>query len=89
MFCPFNPTRQLFGQLCAAHDAKSGGGLSYRDAGVDMEAGDELVERIKPLAKRTMREGVMAGIGGFGAMFEVSKKYKEPVLVSGTDGVGT
>ncbi len=63
--------------------------LSYRDAGVDMEAGDALVERIKPLAKRTMREGVMAGIGGFGAMFEVSKKFKEPVLVSGTDGVGT
>ncbi|MFM8501183.1 MAG: AIR synthase related protein, partial [Fluviibacter sp.] len=54
-----------------------------------MEAGDELVERIKPMAKRTMREGVMAGIGGFGAMFEISKKYKEPVLVSGTDGVGT
>src|SRR5574343_1237276 len=86
MFCPLNHVRQLF----AAHDAKAGGaGLSYRDAGVDMEAGDELVERIKPLAKRTMREGVMAGIGGFGAMFEVSKKYKEPVLVSGTDGVGT
>ena len=85
MFCPLMPARQLF----AAHDAQSTGGLSYRDAGVDMEAGDELVERIKPLAKRTMREGVMAGIGGFGAMFEVSKKYKEPVLVSGTDGVGT
>lgn len=89
MFCPLMPTRQLIGHPCAAHDAKAGGGLSYRDAGVDMEAGDELVERIKPMAKRTMREGVMAGIGGFGAMFEVSKKYKEPVLVSGTDGVGT
>lgn len=63
--------------------------LSYRDAGVDMVAGDALVDAIKPFAKRTMREGVMAGIGGFGAMFEVSKKYKEPVLVSGTDGVGT
>ncbi|MES2105917.1 MAG: phosphoribosylformylglycinamidine cyclo-ligase [Pseudomonadota bacterium] len=63
--------------------------LSYRDAGVDMVAGDALVEAIKPFAKRTMREGVMAGIGGFGAMFEISKKYKEPVLVSGTDGVGT
>ena len=63
--------------------------LSYRDAGVDMEAGDALVERIKPMAKRTLREGVMAGIGGFGAMFEISKKFKEPVLVSGTDGVGT
>lgn len=63
--------------------------LSYRDAGVDMVAGDALVDAIKPFAKRTMREGVMAGIGGFGAMFEVSKKFKEPVLVSGTDGVGT
>jgi phosphoribosylformylglycinamidine cyclo-ligase len=63
--------------------------LSYRDAGVDMDAGDELVERIKPLARKTMREGVLAGIGGFGAMFEVPKRYKEPVLVSGTDGVGT
>ena len=63
--------------------------LSYRDAGVDIDAGDALVEAIKPMAKRTMREGVMAGIGGFGALFEVSKKYKEPVLVSGTDGVGT
>ena len=63
--------------------------LSYRDAGVDIDAGDALVERIKPLAKRTMREGVLAGIGGFGALFEVSKKFKEPVLVSGTDGVGT
>lgn len=63
--------------------------LSYADAGVDMVAGDALVDAIKPFAKRTMREGVMAGIGGFGAMFEVSKKYREPVLVSGTDGVGT
>ena len=63
--------------------------LSYRDAGVDMDAGDALVEAIKPFAKRTMREGVMGGIGGFGALFEVSKKFKEPVLVSGTDGVGT
>jgi phosphoribosylformylglycinamidine cyclo-ligase len=63
--------------------------LSYRDAGVDIDAGDALVEAIKPFAKRTMREGVMGGLGGFGAMFEISKKYKEPVLVSGTDGVGT
>ena len=63
--------------------------ISYKDAGVDIEAGDALIERIKPLAKKTMREGVLAGIGGFGAMFEVSKKFKEPVLVSGTDGVGT
>ena len=63
--------------------------LSYRDAGVDIDAGDALVERIKPLAKKTMREGVLAGIGGFGALFEVPKRYQEPVLVSGTDGVGT
>ena len=63
--------------------------LSYRDAGVDMEAGDALVDRIKPMAKKTMRDGVLAGIGGFGALFEVPKRYKEPVLVSGTDGVGT
>ena len=63
--------------------------LSYKEAGVDIDAGDALVERIKPLAKKTMREGVLAGIGGFGALFEVPKRYKEPVLVSGTDGVGT
>ena len=63
--------------------------LSYRDAGVDIDAGDALVEAIKPFAKRTMREGVMGGLGGFGALFEISKKFKEPVLVSGTDGVGT
>ncbi|GAC1601079.1 MAG: phosphoribosylformylglycinamidine cyclo-ligase [Ramlibacter sp.] len=63
--------------------------LSYKDAGVDIDAGDALVERIKPLAKRTMREGVLAGIGGFGALFEVPRRYREPVLVSGTDGVGT
>ena len=63
--------------------------LSYRDAGVDIDAGDALVDRIKPLARKTMRDGVLAGIGGFGALFEVPKRYKEPVLVSGTDGVGT
>ncbi len=63
--------------------------LSYRDAGVDIDAGDALVEAIKPFAKRTMREGVMGGIGGFGALFEIGKKYKEPILVAGTDGVGT
>ena len=63
--------------------------ISYKDAGVDIDAGDALVERIKPLAKKTMREGVMASIGGFGALFEVPKRYQEPVLVSGTDGVGT
>ena len=63
--------------------------LTYRDAGVDIDAGDRLVENIKPFSKRTLREGVLAGIGGFGALFEVPKRYKEPVLVSGTDGVGT
>ena len=63
--------------------------LSYRDAGVDIDAGDALVERIKPLARKTLREGVLAGIGGFGALFEVPKRYQAPVLVAGTDGVGT
>ncbi len=67
----------------------TGSSLSYRDAGVDIDAGDALVDRIKPLARRTLREGVLAGIGGFGALFEVPKRYREPVLVSGTDGVGT
>jgi phosphoribosylformylglycinamidine cyclo-ligase len=65
-------------------------GLTYRDAGVDIDAGDELVERIKPLVKRTMRKEVLAGIGGFGALVEVPlDRYRKPVLVSGTDGVGT
>ncbi len=63
--------------------------MSYRDAGVDIEAGDALVEQIKPFAKRTMRPEVLAGIGGFGSLFEMPKKFKNPVLVSGTDGVGT
>ncbi|CAE6741109.1 phosphoribosylformylglycinamidine cyclo-ligase [Candidatus Nitrotoga fabula] len=63
--------------------------LSYRDAGVDIAAGDRLVENIKPFAKRTMRPEVLSGIGGFGGLVEISKKYREPVLVSGTDGVGT
>ena len=63
--------------------------IRYKDAGVDIDAGDALVERLKPLARKTMREGVLAGIGGFGALFEIPKGYKEPVLVSGTDGVGT
>jgi phosphoribosylformylglycinamidine cyclo-ligase len=63
--------------------------MTYRDAGVDIDAGDALVDRIKPLAKRTMRPEVLGGIGGFGALFEVPKKYQDPVLVSGTDGVGT
>jgi len=63
--------------------------LSYRAAGVDIDAGAEVVERIKPLVKRTFRPEVMAGLGGFGALFELAGRYKEPVLVSGTDGVGT
>lgn len=63
--------------------------ISYKDAGVDIDAGDALVERIKPLARRTMRPEVLTGIGGFGALVEISKKFREPVLVSGTDGVGT
>ena len=63
--------------------------LTYRDAGVDIDAGDALVERIKPFAKRTMRPEVLSSLGGFGALVEVSKKYRNPVMVSGTDGVGT
>ncbi len=63
--------------------------LTYRDAGVDIAVGDALVERIKPFAAKTARPEVLGGIGGFGALVEVSKKYKNPVMVSGTDGVGT
>lgn len=64
--------------------------LSYKDAGVDINAGNDLVSRIKPFAKSTMRDGVMGGLGGFGALFEVPmNRYQQPVLVSGTDGVGT
>ena len=64
--------------------------ITYKDAGVDIEAGDELVERIKPIVKRSMRPEVLAGLGGFGALFEIPvDRYRKPVLVSGTDGVGT
>lgn len=63
--------------------------LTYRDAGVDIDAGEALVDRIKPLAAKTLREGVLSGIGGFGALFELPSHYRQPVLVSGTDGVGT
>ncbi|MCU7914475.1 MAG: phosphoribosylformylglycinamidine cyclo-ligase [Candidatus Thiodiazotropha sp. (ex Gloverina cf. vestifex)] len=64
--------------------------LSYRDAGVDIDAGNALIERIKPIVKQTFRPGVLTGLGGFGALFELPlDRYKEPVLVSGTDGVGT
>jgi phosphoribosylformylglycinamidine cyclo-ligase len=68
---------------------ESGLSITYKEAGVDIEAGDALVERIKPHARRTMRPEVLAGIGGFGALVEISKKFREPVLVAGTDGVGT
>jgi phosphoribosylformylglycinamidine cyclo-ligase len=64
-------------------------GLTYRDAGVDIDAGDELVDRIKPIVRRTMRPEVLAGVGGFGALVGLPQRYREPVLVSGTDGVGT
>ena len=63
--------------------------LTYKSAGVNIDAGDQLVENIKPFARRTMRAEVLGGIGGFGALVEVSKKFKNPVMVSGTDGVGT
>lgn len=63
--------------------------LSYKDAGVDIDAGNALVERIKVVAKKTSRPGVLAGLGGFGALFELPQGYRQPVLVSGTDGVGT
>jgi len=63
--------------------------LSYKEAGVDIDAGEQLVKNIKPLAARTNRDGTLGGIGGFGALFELPKGYKNPVLVTGTDGVGT
>ena len=72
-----------------SNDQAGNTSISYRDAGVDIEAGDALVEQIKPFAKRTMRPEVLGGIGGFGSLFEMPKKFKNPVLVSGTDGVGT
>jgi len=63
--------------------------LTYRDAGVDIDTGEALVQRIKPLVERTMRPGVLSSLGGFGALFEIPAGYRQPVLVSGTDGVGT
>ena len=69
---------------------KNPSGLSYLDAGVDIDAGNELVERIKPTVKSTYRAGVVTGLGGFGGLFQLdTSRYKEPLLVSGTDGVGT
>ncbi len=73
----------------SSSDHSSATQLSYLDAGVDIDAGDRLVENIKPFAKRTLRPEVLNGIGGFGALFEISRHYQNPVLVSGTDGVGT
>ena len=69
--------------------ADSNSGLTYRDAGVDIDAGESLVDAIKPIAKATRRTGCMDDLGGFGAMFQIPPGYKEPILVSGTDGVGT
>jgi len=63
--------------------------LTYKDAGVDIDAGEALVERIKSVAKRTNRPGVLGGLGGFGGLFELPSGYRQPILVSGTDGVGT
>ena len=63
--------------------------LSYKDAGVDIDAGNALVGRIKGVVKKTRRPEVMGGLGGFGALCALPQKYREPVLVSGTDGVGT
>ncbi|MDT8409474.1 MAG: phosphoribosylformylglycinamidine cyclo-ligase [Wenzhouxiangellaceae bacterium] len=70
-------------------DKSSSPELSYRDAGVDIDAGNRLVERIKPAVKRTRRPEVIGGLGGFGGLFELGRRFKDPVLVSGTDGVGT
>lgn len=69
--------------------SQAGSSMSYKDAGVDIDAGNALVERIKPVAKRTLRPEVLTGLGGFGALFELPQNYRQPVLVSGTDGVGT
>jgi len=70
-------------------DTKTTKPLSYKDAGVDIDAGAELIDRIKPHAARTKRNGVVDGLGGFGALFEIPESYQSPMLVSGTDGVGT
>ncbi len=71
-------------------NSENNSSLSYRDAGVDIDAGNSLIEKIKPIVKNTFRPGVLTGLGGFGALFELPvNKYRNPVLVSGTDGVGT
>ena len=82
--CPFPE-----GARTVTEPTPASGGMTYRDAGVDIDAGNDVVERIKPLVARSFRPEVMGGLGGFGALFDLSGKYREPVLVSGTDGVGT
>jgi phosphoribosylformylglycinamidine cyclo-ligase len=80
----------LYRSHSVCHSIMTNKPLTYKDAGVDIDAGNELVERIKPLVKRTQRPEVLAGLGGFGGMFALPPgRYREPVLVSGTDGVGT
>lgn len=87
---PHSPTRPSAKRPTAANAPPAAPGLSYRAAGVDIDAGNALVERIKPLAAATFRPGVLTGLGGFGALFELPlDRYRQPVLVSGTDGVGT
>jgi phosphoribosylformylglycinamidine cyclo-ligase len=83
---PSSPGTLIAGPSTIQHPMTS---LTYQDAGVSIAAGDQLVDNIKPFARRTMRPEVMAGIGGFGALVEVSKRFRDPVMVSGTDGVGT
>ncbi len=81
------PSQQSLIQTVSSMSEKTS--LSYKSAGVDIDAGNELVERIKGVAKKTRRAGVLGGLGGFGALCEIPSGYKQPVLVSGTDGVGT
>ena len=76
--------------MSGQHSSSSGTPISYRDAGVDIDAGNALIERIKPIVAKTRRPGVVSGLGGFGALFELPlDRYRQPLLVSGTDGVGT
>ena len=82
--------RLLYRPLRNCHLSMANKNLTYRDAGVDIDAGNALVERIKPIVAATRRPEVLSGIGGFGGLFEIPvDRYKKPVLVSGTDGVGT
>ena len=86
---PGEPYHYALSEQVAILTEKSPTSLDYRTAGVDIDAGDALVEAIKPLAARTRREGMLDNLGGFGALFEIPPGYRHPVLVSGTDGVGT